>query len=56
MENLFWVQRFETIEDLRHALLEVRHIYNEQWIIERHGHRPPAAIRREKTVNIKKAA
>lgn len=44
-ENLLWVQHFETVEDLRRALLAFRDVYNETWLIERHGFRPPAAIR-----------
>ena len=36
---------FETVEDLRLALLEFRQRYNETWILERHGYRTPAAIR-----------
>lgn len=44
-ENLLWVEYFETVEDLRHALLAFRDLYNETWLIERHGFRPPAAIR-----------
>jgi putative transposase len=44
-ENLLWVKHFDTVEDLRRALLAFREIYNETWLIERHGFRPPAAIR-----------
>jgi transposase InsO family protein len=55
-ENLLWVRWFETIEDLRQALLAFQKTYNERWLIERHGHRPPAAIRREQTMNIQNAA
>ena len=55
-ENLLWVRWFETIEDLRKALLQFQRTYNEQWIIERHGHRPPAAIRQEQSMNIRQAA
>jgi putative transposase len=44
-ENLLWVERFETVEDLRRTLLASREVYNETWLIERHGFRPPAAIR-----------
>lgn len=46
-ENLLWVRTFETIEELRLALLQFREIYNEQWLIERHGHRSPAQFRRD---------
>jgi transposase InsO family protein len=55
-ENLLWVRCFETIEDLRRALLESQQTYNEQWLIERHGHRPPAAIRREQAMRMQPAA
>lgn len=44
-ENLLWVEHFDTVEDLRHALLAFRDLYNETWLIERHGFRPPADIR-----------
>ncbi len=44
-ENLLWVERFDTVKDLRRALLAFREIYNTTWLIERHGFRPPAAFR-----------
>ena len=44
-ENLLWVRRFETIEELRHALLTFRESYNSTWLIARHGFQTPAAIR-----------
>ncbi len=37
-ENLLWVRRFATIEELRLALLEFQHTYNKIWIVERHGY------------------
>jgi putative transposase len=46
-ENLLWVRSFATIEELRRALLAFRQAYNATWLIERHGFRPPAAIREE---------
>jgi putative transposase len=46
-ENLLWVQSSDTVEQLRHALIECRDTYNTTWLIERHGFRPPAAIRAE---------
>ena len=36
---------FETIEELRLALLEFRETYNTTWPIERHGFITPAAVR-----------
>jgi putative transposase len=44
-ENLLWVQNFDTVEELRRALLTFRDTYNMTWLIERHGFRPPAAVR-----------
>jgi putative transposase len=44
-ENLLWVRRFATIEELRLALLEFQRTYNQTWIVERHGYQTPAAIR-----------
>ena len=44
-ENLLWVRRFETVEELRLALQGFRDAYNRTWIIERHGYRTPAQVR-----------
>ena len=44
-ENLLWVRRFDTIEELRLALLAFQATYNQTWIVERHGYQTPAAIR-----------
>ena len=46
-ENLLWVRTFDTVEDLRRALLEFRDAYNTTWLIERHGFRTPDAVRQE---------
>jgi transposase InsO family protein len=46
-ENLLSVRSFETVEELRRALLAFRELYNATWLIGRHGFRPPAAIRNE---------
>ena len=34
-ENLLWVRSFDTIEELRLALLEFKRTYNEQWMLEK---------------------
>ena len=44
-ENLLWIRRFDTIEELRLALQAFRQTYNQTWIIERHGYRTPAQVR-----------
>ena len=46
-ENLLWVRTFNTVEELRRALLDFRETYNTTWLIERHGFRPPDAVRKE---------
>ena len=44
-ENLLWVRRFTSIEELRQALHAFKDAYNRTWIIERHGYRTPAQVR-----------
>ena len=44
-EQLLWVETFETVEQLRLALLAFKERYNQAWLAERHGHRTPAAVR-----------
>jgi len=44
-ENLLWVRRFATIEDLRLALHAFKDTYNRTWIVERHAYQTPAAVR-----------
>ncbi len=46
-EQLLWVRAFDTVEDLRLALIAWQKTYNERWLIERHGHRSPAQVRRD---------
>jgi transposase InsO family protein len=44
-EQLLWVRPFDTVEELRLALLDFKERYNHEWLCERHGHRTPAAVR-----------
>ena len=44
-ENLLWVRTFDTIEELRTALVEFANRYNETWLVARHGYRTPAQVR-----------
>src|SRR4051794_10106259 len=44
-ENLLWVRTFDTIEELRAALIEFATRYNETWLVARHGYRTPAQVR-----------
>jgi len=41
------VKTFDTVEQLRRALLEWAELYNERWMIQRHGYLSPAQRRRE---------
>ena len=44
-ENLLWVRSFDTIEELRQALLAFQESYNFTWLIARHGFQTPKAVR-----------
>jgi transposase InsO family protein len=55
-ENLLWVRTFETIEELRQALLEFKACYNHHWIIERLGYRTPAQARKDACTTVEIAA
>lgn len=46
-ENLLWLRTFETIEELRQALLDFKETYNTTWLIERHGFISPAQFRQQ---------
>jgi len=48
-ENLLWVKTFDTIEELRAALVELATRYNETWLVARHGYKTPAQVRAEQT-------
>jgi hypothetical protein len=54
-EQLLWVRTFKTVEELRQALLDWLHLYNEQWLIERHGFRSPIQVRRDLLVTLEAA-
>jgi transposase InsO family protein len=55
-ENLLWVRRFDTVEELRLALQAFRRTYNRAWIVERHGYRTPAEVRANQTAQPAMAA
>jgi transposase InsO family protein len=44
-EQVLWIERFETLEELRQAVRCFGRTYNEQWLIERHGYRTPIEAR-----------
>ena len=46
-EQLLWIQTFASVEDLNQALREFQDHYNQNWLIGRHGHRAPTAVRQD---------
>jgi putative transposase len=46
-ENLLWITTFDTVEELRVALLAFKQRYNETWLIGRHGYKTPMQVRQE---------
>lgn len=55
-EQLLWVRRFRDIAELREALTEFRHRYNQHWIMERLHYRTPAQARRDYSLELGQAA
>ena len=55
-ENLLWVRRFDTIEELRLALHAFKDTYNRTWIVQRHGYQTPAAVRAAQAAPLPAAA
>jgi putative transposase len=48
-EQVLWVRTFDTVEELRLALLAFKERYNREWLCERHGHQTPATVRARST-------
>ncbi len=44
-EQLLWVQTFDTVEELRQALLEFKERFNRHWLLQRHRYATPAQVR-----------
>ena len=55
-ENLLWVRRFATVEELRLALQAFKETSDRAWIIERHGYRTPAQVRSDQLDQVPMAA
>ena len=45
-EQLLWLRRFRDVEELRCALQAFRALFNERWIMQRHGYLTPSQVRR----------
>jgi len=46
-EQVLWIERFETLDQLRAAVREFVRTYNRDWLIERHGYRSPLEAREQ---------
>jgi putative transposase len=55
-ENLLWIRRFDTVEELRLALQAFRQTYNQTWLVERHGYKTPARVRADQLGRMPMAA
>ena len=55
-ENLLWIRTFDTVEDLRLALLAFRDTYNTTWLVQRLGYRAPAQVRQDQLSAVTVAA
>ena len=44
-EQVLWIERFESFEDLRAAVRRFAATYNREWLLERHGYRTPIEAR-----------
>ena len=54
--QLLWVRPFDTVEELRVALLDFKERYNREWLCERHGYQTPVAVRAALKATVKVAA
>jgi hypothetical protein len=46
-EQVLWIERFDTLDELPTAVRAFRRSYNQQWLIERHGYRTPTEARED---------
>ncbi len=49
-EECLYVHDFKNLEEARKIIGEFIEAYNNEWLIERHGHRTPAEVRRQLTL------
>jgi hypothetical protein len=55
-ENLLWVQGFETIEELRLALIDLARWSYDNWLVARHRYKIPTKIWENQITTCEKAA
>lgn len=46
-EQVLWIERFETLEELNAAIRAFARTYNRDWLLERHGYRSPIEAREQ---------
>jgi putative transposase len=44
-EQVVWIERFDTFEQLRQTVRDFARLYNRDWLLERHGYRTPIEAR-----------
>src|SRR3954451_18943538 len=44
-EQVLWIERFDTLEQLRARVRQFARDYNEHWLLARHGYRSPHQAR-----------
>ncbi len=54
-EQLLWVRTFDTVEELRQALLEFKERFNRHWLLQRYGYATPAQVRAAHTPMVEAA-
>lgn len=55
-EQLLWVTTFDDVDQLNAALQAFRATYNATWLVARHGHRTPTAVRQQLLATPREAA
>ena len=44
-EQVLWIERFDTLDELRARIRRFARDFNEHWLLKRHGYRTPAQAR-----------
>jgi transposase InsO family protein len=51
-EQCLWVRLHDDLDDLRHAVADFVELYNNQWLIQRHGHHTPKEAYAAATISV----
>ena len=49
-EQCLWLKTYDTVEELRLALMAFKETYNREWMVQKHGYRSPIAARQAFTI------